>query len=69
MAAIQKSNIFCNFSISSDTLLYRTVKKTPSACGGDELTKISTAGHTGIYACGDERLLLSMKQEKECLVN
>jgi len=50
-------------------MLYRTVKKTPSACGGDELTKISTVGHTGIYACGDERLLLSMKQEKECLVN
>jgi len=30
---------------------------------------LSTVGHTGIYACGDSSLELSVKQEKECLVN
>ena len=30
---------------------------------------ITTVGQTGCNACGDERLLSSMKQEKECLEN
>jgi len=30
---------------------------------------LNTLGRRGINACGDERLLSSMKQEKECLVN
>jgi len=30
---------------------------------------INTVGHTGINACGDGSLELSLKQEKECLVN
>jgi len=29
---------------------------------------INTVGHTGINACGDGSLELSLKQEKECLV-
>jgi putative transposase len=30
---------------------------------------LNTVGHTGINACGDGSLELSLKQEKECLVN
>ena len=30
---------------------------------------LSTLGHSGIYACGDGSLELSLKQEKECLVD
>jgi len=30
---------------------------------------LNTVGHTGIYACGDGSLELSLKQEKECLVD
>lgn len=30
---------------------------------------INTVGHTGINACGGGSLELSLKQEKECLVN
>lgn len=30
---------------------------------------INTVGHTGINACGDGSLELSLKQEKECLEN
>lgn len=30
---------------------------------------LNTLGHSGIYACGDSSLELSLKQEKECLVN
>ena len=30
---------------------------------------LSTLGHSGIYACEDGSLELSLKQEKECLVN
>lgn len=30
---------------------------------------LSTLGHSGINACGDGSLELSLKQEKECLVN
>jgi len=30
---------------------------------------LNTLGHSGIYACGDSSLELSLKQEKECLEN
>ena len=30
---------------------------------------LNTLGHSGIYACRDSSLELSLKQEKECLVN
>jgi hypothetical protein len=31
--------------------------------------QLHTVGHTGIYACEDGLIKLSLKQEKECLVN
>ena len=36
---------------------------------GLRILGITTVGQTGCNACGDERLLSSMKQEKECLEN